>query len=115
MRYRTVSYQKESDLLKALRAAYIYIRYNEGIDYDHRTRGRVRYLQEQLQTESLRLSTEHWEKKIGNMNIKYGDQQKFWRDVRLLQGCNKTRPKYILNDNNEKLYEPEEKLECFNP
>lgn len=76
-------------------------------------REKYRELQEQVKEERKRLYFDNWNKLMRNLNIEYNNPKRFQADIRKYSGSNNSGTPYILNNNNEKIFEKEEKEKIF--
>ena len=113
-KYKTNIYYKNSDLLNLIMMAYKRVQETAMRDgMTNETRIVIRELQEELKQESWRLINEAWEGKMAQIDMNYNDQKGFWSRIKRLMGGKTPSPPYIKNEQGEKVYEIEEKLEEF--
>ena len=112
-KFVTIPHGTDSDLMKVLKETYKNIRENALI-YDVNIRRNIQFIQEELQRESIRINTEHWNTMMENLDDIYRDPVKFWKEVRRLQGSKKKEENtYIVGENNTRYHSPEDKLAAF--
>ena len=106
-----IPHPKDSDYLKLLQGLYIQIK-NNMLNQENRILRRN--IQEAIKTENLRLFDENWNNIIKKTELHKKDPQKFWESMRRLMGEKANGPPaYAWNNNKEKIYDEQEKLEIF--
>ena len=73
----------------------------------------VTNIQHEIINESLRLQDASWNKLITNMEIEYNNQEKFWRDIKRLQGGKELPAPYLEDPQKNKVRDTKKKEELM--
>ena len=101
---------KESDTLKLLEQRYQRLRFQTN-SWTRDQLDEIKNLQNLIIEENKNLNETYWNKKIEDLQDIYNDPTKFWRQIRMLKGSSNPETPYLINEQNEKVYDTHDKLE----
>ena len=113
--YKTLPHPQQSALLRQLKwaAQQLEAQANTPTGWSTDIRRDLISVRQEILLESSNLANAHWAKLIDKIKIDQNNPQKFWSQIKKLQGNNEPKTSYIKDNNNQKIFDDNNQEEAF--